>query len=231
MAAPQNYLIAVPDPAALRVRAESACKASADDRTRDARPALPSIPRAVKGDLYRVPRASLNGEIYSDPIHDLNNFRRNAQATNREIRDMATLTFRWTGNGIARLTTAAHALADNDKRRRAFRRAINDTPATRRSRAPGASFQGSSARRNRSSLDMEAAQSEGLGATLEYLIIAKGGPIPAKHFRPNQTKKGVSASLSLETPPTVSVRIHRRIARRTRVLEYARMERDERALQ
>lgn len=32
------------------------------------------------------------------------------------------------------------------------------------------------------------------GATLEYLIIAKGGPIPAKHFRPNQTKKGVSAS-------------------------------------
>lgn len=40
---------------------------------------------------------------------------------------MATLTFRWTGNGIARLATAAHALADNDKRRSAFRRAINHT--------------------------------------------------------------------------------------------------------
>jgi len=40
---------------------------------------------------------------------------------------MATITYHWTGNGIARLKTAAHALADDGKRHTVLRRAINHT--------------------------------------------------------------------------------------------------------
>ena len=40
---------------------------------------------------------------------------------------MAMISFRWTGDGVARLKTAAAALADRGKRDTAFRRALNHT--------------------------------------------------------------------------------------------------------
>lgn len=106
---------------------------------------------------------------------------------------MAQLVIKWTGNGIARIRAAADTLA-GPRKTAALRRAINHTGDKTRTQVMralaheiGASqtiirkYGGVRARR----------ASAGL---LEYAIISRGGPIPLKHFRARQTKRGVTAS-------------------------------------
>jgi hypothetical protein len=107
---------------------------------------------------------------------------------------MASITFRWTGDGIARLKTAAASLADNGKRNTAFRRAINhtgDKAFTRTKRELAAQIGASQSIILRYGKIRKA---RAFGSNLEFQIIAKGGPIPLKYFKARQGAGGVSAS-------------------------------------
>lgn len=105
---------------------------------------------------------------------------------------MATIQFRWEGNGLARITAAAETLA-GPKKNVALRRAINHTGRkvfTRVKRELARQINTSQAMLIKYGKLRAVAASNG---RLEYLIIASGGPIPLKHLRAYQTAKGVSA--------------------------------------
>jgi hypothetical protein len=106
---------------------------------------------------------------------------------------VATITYRWQGNGIAKLTAAADALA-GPKKTAALRRALNrtgDMTFTRVKRALANQIGTTQAiimrygrvRRIRAS-----------NALLEYQIVSRGGPIPLRHFKPRQGAKGTTAA-------------------------------------
>ena len=106
---------------------------------------------------------------------------------------MAQITFRWTGDGIARLEAAMNKL-EGPRKMAALRRALNhtgDKVFTRVKRelqtqigAPQSVIvRYGKVRKVRAS-----------NAAMQYLIIAKGGPIPLKHFGARQGATGVSAA-------------------------------------
>lgn len=99
----------------------------------------------------------------------------------------------WSGNGIARLTVAADALA-GAKKNTALRRALNHTGdktftiVKRTLQKQIGAPQHVILRYGRIRT-----QRANTGA-LVYQIVAKGGPIPLKHFSAYQTRRGVSAA-------------------------------------
>ena len=106
---------------------------------------------------------------------------------------MPTIHFQWTGNGIARINAALDTLKSS-RHHAAMRRAINHTgdrtftivkrTLSKQIGAPQRVIvQYGKVRTVRAG-----------GGSLDYLIIARGGPIPLKHFRARQTRKGVTAS-------------------------------------
>lgn len=106
---------------------------------------------------------------------------------------MAVVTMHWEGDGIARLTAAVDKLA-GPQSRTVQRRAINHTldkvhtivvrTLSKQIGAPQAVIK-------RYGMITKIRASN---ATLTATILCKGGPIPLKHFRAYQTRKGVSAA-------------------------------------
>ena len=106
---------------------------------------------------------------------------------------MATLTMHWQGDGIARLTIAAQKLSSTQKNN-VLRRAVNHTgdkvhTAVMRALAQQIGAPQAVIRRYGKITKLRANN-----ATLTYIIRCAGGPIPLKHFRAYQTRKGVSAA-------------------------------------
>lgn len=107
---------------------------------------------------------------------------------------MAMISFRWTGDGVARLKTAAAALADRGKRDTAFRRAINHTGNKAFTRTKRELSKQIGASQSLILRYGKIRKAKAFGSNLEFQIIAKGGPIPLKYFRARQGAGGVSAS-------------------------------------
>lgn len=106
---------------------------------------------------------------------------------------MASLSIRWSGNGIARIEAATEALSSS-KKYVALRRAINhtgDKTNTRVMRTLSRQIGATQAIIRRYG---RISRVRANNAALEYLIISRGGPIPLKHFKARQTRTGVSAS-------------------------------------
>lgn len=106
---------------------------------------------------------------------------------------MTSLTLRWSGDGIARITTAAEALS-GPKKTTALRRAINhtgDKTYTHTMRVLSEHIGTSQVMIRRYARVRPVRASN---ARLEFQIVAKGGPIPLKHFKVYQTRGGVSAA-------------------------------------
>ncbi|MFN3624431.1 MAG: hypothetical protein ACK4TP_10250, partial [Hyphomicrobium sp.] len=103
------------------------------------------------------------------------------------------LEIHWDGNGIARITAATEALA-GPKKTAVLRRAINHTgdkvyTIVVRTLAKQIGAPAGVIKRYGQVTKIRASN-----ATLTYMIRGNGGPIPLKHFRAYQTRKGVSAA-------------------------------------
>lgn len=105
---------------------------------------------------------------------------------------MSTITFKWQGNGIARLTAAMEKL-EGPRKRKALRRALNHTgdktfTIVRRVLAKQMGLtQGDLMRRGLS-------KRRANESSMTYEIIGRGGFIPLKDFRARQGARGVSAA-------------------------------------
>lgn len=105
---------------------------------------------------------------------------------------MAMLRMQWTGDGIARITTALTAL-EGTKAHTALRRAINHTgdktfTLTRRTLAKQMGLSAQTMLKNGRTLRKVRAA----GGALEYQIVSHGGAVRAKEFRHYVGKKGVT---------------------------------------
>ncbi len=106
---------------------------------------------------------------------------------------MAALTMHWSGAGIPKLTIACQKLSSGQKNN-ALRRALNHTgdkvhTIVLRTLSDQIGAPQAIIRRYGNITKIRANN-----ASLTYTIRASGGPIPIKHFRTYQTRKGVSAS-------------------------------------
>jgi hypothetical protein len=106
---------------------------------------------------------------------------------------MAALTMQWSGNGVPKLTIACQKLSSGQKAN-AFRRALNHTgdkvyTIVLRTLSDQIGAPQAVIRRYGKIIKLRANN-----AALTYTIRAAGGPIPIKHFRAYQTRKGVSAA-------------------------------------
>lgn len=105
---------------------------------------------------------------------------------------MSTITFKWDGRGIARLTAAAEKL-EGQRKTAALRRALNHTgdktfTVVRRVLAKEMGLKQSDLARR--GLTKKRAND----ASLMYQIVGRGGHIPLKDFASRQGAKGVSAA-------------------------------------
>lgn len=105
---------------------------------------------------------------------------------------MATLTIRFEGDGITRLVGAMTQLSNRVPD--AMRRALNHTGDKARTRVKRALSQQIRAPQAAIVQYGKMRTERANYGRLEYAIIAAGGPIPLKYFRPNQTARGVSAA-------------------------------------
>lgn len=106
---------------------------------------------------------------------------------------MATLTMHWQGDGVGKLTIACEKLSSTQKNN-VLRRAVNHTldkvhTAVLRTLADQIGAPQNVIRRYGKITKIKANN-----ATLTGIIRCAGGPIPLKHFRAYQTRKGVSAA-------------------------------------
>lgn len=107
---------------------------------------------------------------------------------------MAMISFRSTGNGVARMKTAAAALADTDKRGRAFRRALNHTGNKAFTRTKRELSKQIGELQSLILRYDKIRKAKAFGSDLKFEIIAKDGPIPLKYFRARQGAGAISAS-------------------------------------
>lgn len=106
---------------------------------------------------------------------------------------MATITYRWTGDGIARMEMALSQLESMGRRQAAFRRALNHTgdkvyTRVRRALARQMGLANQSLLKNGRGLRKVRAA----GGRMEYQIVSSGRAVRAKEFRHNVGKKGVT---------------------------------------
>lgn len=106
---------------------------------------------------------------------------------------MSTLSLRWTGNGIARIEAATKTLAGSGKQV-ALRRALNHTGDKANTRVLRTLSRQIGAPQTMIRKYGRITKIRASNAVLEYLIIARGGPIPLKHFGARQTRSGVTAN-------------------------------------
>lgn len=106
---------------------------------------------------------------------------------------MAVITMHWQGNGIARLTAAADKLAGPQKYT-VLRRALNHTGDKVHTIVVRTLAKQIGAPQHVIKKYGKISKIRASNATLTYMIRCNGGPIPLKHFRAYQTRKGVSAA-------------------------------------
>lgn len=106
---------------------------------------------------------------------------------------MATITFQWTGDGIARVIGATEAL-HGSRKFAALRRAVNHTgdkayTLVKRTLAKQMGLSSHALLKDGRAL----AKRRASGASLEYQIVSTGRAIRMKEFRWRQTSKGITA--------------------------------------
>lgn len=106
---------------------------------------------------------------------------------------MALISFTWEGSGIARLTVAAERLSGSQKVA-VLRRALNHTGDRTFTTVRRTLSQQIGAPQHVIARYGKLRPLRASNAMLTYTIVAKGGPVPLKHFKAYQTKKGVSAA-------------------------------------
>ncbi len=106
---------------------------------------------------------------------------------------MAALTMHWQGDGIRKLTIAAEKLG-SAKKNTVLRRAVNHTLDKVHTAVLRALAQQIGAPQNVIKRYGKITKVRANNATLTAIIRCSGGPIPLKHFKAYQTRKGVSAA-------------------------------------
>lgn len=100
---------------------------------------------------------------------------------------------RWSGNGLARLTAATEKLAGPQKVT-ALRRALNHTGGKVTTRTKRELSQQIGAPQTAIMKYGKVKPKLATSSNLEFQVVSNGGPIPLKHFKARQTRKGVTAS-------------------------------------